>query len=101
MVTDLLTALRVIQYFYKFLQDRHPKDVALHLAKKAYLKEAKDLKKAPKFWAVFVFNGDDVPFGFEEVNTPASSYFLSGLAILLLIGLGLYFKTNGARVRST
>lgn len=77
---------QVVRYFYEYLAQNKAKDEALHLAKKRYLQQAQNIKFAPKYWAVFVFNGDARPFAFRQTPHPMV-YVLGGGAFLLLFFL--------------
>lgn len=75
----------LIQNFYQNLQKNLSKDEALHLAKLNYLKNAKDFKAAPKYWAAFVINGDMSNFQFSAGFNGWFWFIILGLIALVFV----------------
>lgn len=88
MVNDKESA-QVIQSFYEYLQVQEPKDRALHLAKRKYLQSVKDLKLAPKYWAVFVFNGDPRAFAFPPPGEARPMVYVLGFSFAFVLAIFL------------
>ena len=82
----------IIQLFYQHLKNGSPTARALHLAKKDYLQNSKDLKLAPKFWAAFVFNGDSQGFAFKQTPPKRSSILWVSIGACFLLGLFWYSR---------
>ncbi|MEA3445993.1 MAG: CHAT domain-containing protein [Bacteroidota bacterium] len=78
------TSVMIVEYFYKFLKEGYPKDIALQKAKLAYLNQADNLKSNPYFWAGFVNIGNTDPFTPDELG---NWYFwaISALIFILLL----------------
>ncbi len=56
-VNDQSTSI-IMSYFYQYISDGLPKDVALRKAKLDYLKTAKGIDAHPAFWSAFIQLGD-------------------------------------------
>jgi CHAT domain-containing protein len=93
-VSDKETA-DFMRLFYSNLQLKMPKDSALCLAKRAYLKQAPPDKAHPFFWAAFTLSGDMSPIVTPSAHPPWLLYAF-GIAAGLLMGAGwwLYRKSR-------
>lgn len=78
-------AALVMDRFYKYLQQKLPKDEALRQAKIAYLKQAKGIYAHPTFWAGFIQIGNYQPI---EINEPVIYiwWFIIPIAFIGLLG---------------
>lgn len=78
----------LMEYFYQYLHDGYPKDVALQKARIEYLKNVNLLKGHPFFWGAYMLIGDNQPI--ENIH---NQRFLFYFAIpILLLGLLIFWK---------
>ncbi len=82
----------ILLHFYQALQEGHPKDVALQMAKQAYLHEAAPSYQTPQYWAHLQVIGDT---GGVALNQKGMPYWQWGLVGLLLLGLILLWRRKG------
>lgn len=95
-------SLALMDAFYQYVQEGHPKDVALQQAQLDFL-EAHPQKASPFFWAPPVLYGSPVPLPLDNSVLPAWAWWsivLGGLSIVLLLGWGLWTRNFFSR-RST
>jgi CHAT domain-containing protein len=72
---------------HAYLKDGEPKDIALHKAKLDYLQNQTDpRKKAPYYWANFIFIGDQAPL----YANYSWLWWCAGVISLLALSLWLY-----------
>lgn len=76
------TTKELMYQFYENIQQKMPKDEALHLAKIQFLEEQSNIKAHPFYWAPFVLIGDVGPIA---VGRGWSWWWLS-IPVLLLVG---------------
>ncbi len=90
-VPDKETA-ELMSYFYEFLDENLPKDLALAKAKRKFVAQ-NPLKNHPYYWAGFILNGD------VTALTPQSylHYYLMVLGIILALLLVLYVRKRNQR----
>lgn len=84
-VPDVQTA-RIMNLFYKNLDNGYSKNESLTLAKREYLKTASSLESHPAFWSGFVLVGDVSPLQFAN---PFPIFSIASLLILSLFGIVL------------
>lgn len=95
-VNDQSTAV-IMNYFYEYIADGLPKDVALRQAKLDYLKIANKIAGHPAFWSPFIQLGNTSSVKISRKRSV--SPWLIGLGAVALIGvLGFVFKTRKKEV---
>ncbi len=88
---------KIMVSFYKNLKKGLPKSKVLQLAKLEYLNTTQEQSlKHPFYWAGFVLSGDTSPI---RNSTPYGTkiWLVSGVLLLGLVGLGLYFRKKKQR----
>ncbi|WMX17406.1 CHAT domain-containing tetratricopeptide repeat protein [Aureispira sp. CCB-E] len=81
-VNDQSTSV-IMNYFYHYIADGMPKDVALRQAKLDYLTLAKDFAGHPAFWSAFIQLGDTTSVKISRRR----NYSTWGIGIGILVGL--------------
>lgn len=92
-------AVELTRAFYKFLQDGHPKDVALRQAQRRYLEKHPD-RASPFFWAPTVLYGAPESISFQQASVltrlvrtfSPRGWLLVGLMITALAGSFLVYR---------
>lgn len=87
--------------FYQFLQEGHPKDVALQQAQAQYLATHPD-RASPFFWAPTVLYGSAKPIPLEQPSLPIrlvraldpTAWLLAGLVAAVLGGAVLFLRSD-------
>jgi CHAT domain-containing protein len=78
----------LMEYFYQYLHEGYPKDVALQKARIDYLEHVNMLKGHPFFWGAYMLIGDNQP-----IETTHNHQFLLYLALpVFLLGLFIFLK---------
>ncbi len=80
----------ILVRFYQNLEAGQPKDIALQLAKQAYLKETAPTYQEARYWAHLKVIGDVAPIDFQT-NTP-SKWGWRAIPILILLLIGWYYR---------
>jgi CHAT domain-containing protein len=94
-------AVELTRAFYRFLQDGHPKDVALQKAQAQYLATNPD-QASPFYWASTVLYGapDPIPLDEPSLLTQLArtfsfrSWILIGLVVSVLTGTAFAFRRD-------
>jgi len=79
------TTKELMYQFYVNIQQKMPKDEALHLAKIQFLEEQTNIKSHPFYWAPFVLIGDVRPISADK----AWFIWILGISVLLLAAWGV------------
>ncbi|MFK7783073.1 CHAT domain-containing protein [Psychroserpens sp.] len=80
---DEQSSTKIIENFYDYIKQGHPKDKALQNAKLDYLATAEGRTLAPQYWAGLVLIGDTTPI---DLKTSSNLVFwMLGFIILLLL----------------
>jgi CHAT domain-containing protein len=89
------TSLSIIDGFYTELEKQQSKSFSLSESKRNYVKNAKGMWAHPFFWAGYISIGTDEPVQLST-KTPGFTalLLLSGLGLVLLIGLFWLFKVK-------
>jgi CHAT domain-containing protein/tetratricopeptide (TPR) repeat protein len=78
----------VVERFYKNLKSGYSKSIALRNARRAFLKNADQLRSHPYFWSSLVIYGNNSP-----LYPPLYLKMIIGFAtVILLFSLGYYFR---------
>ncbi|MDO8899257.1 MAG: CHAT domain-containing protein, partial [Bacteroidales bacterium] len=80
----------LMEYFYKYLKDGMPKDIALQKAKLDYLEQSNQLKSHPFFWAAYMVIGDVTPI--ESGNSWFLPVIIFASFILLMVLFIVFWK---------
>ena len=85
---------RIMQAFYKHLQDKNTISTALRKAKQEYLDSTDDeLLKQPFYWAGFICYGDcDQKLNFSSDKNHSFWFILGSIFVLSLLSFGIYKK---------
>jgi CHAT domain-containing protein len=89
-VQDLATK-KIMSNFYRYLAEGNRKDVAMTMAKRAYLKDAEGLLAHPFYWSAFVVIGSTDPIP-PASRFSSESILIISLLVILVIGLILYIS---------
>lgn len=79
------TTKELMYQFYENIQQKMPKDAALHQAKISFLEEQSNIKAHPFYWAPFVLIGDVGPIAAGQ----GWSWWWVVIPALLLVGVGV------------
>jgi len=85
-VNDATTAA-IMELFYKKIKEGAPIDVALTIAKRRFIQQAKGIVAHPAYWAPFVHLGDSHRIAYRS-NT--WMWWTLGGGLLVLLGLGVW-----------
>ncbi len=82
----------VLSDFYKNLQMKVPKHLALHQAKKSFLENENlsSFNRSPYYWAGLIYYGDAVPLVLKQPNPWNSKSLMLG-ALIVFVLTGWYF----------
>jgi CHAT domain-containing protein len=89
---DEQSSTQILDYFYTYLEQGLPKDVALRQAKLDYLATAKGRTLHPQYWAGLVLMGDTLPI---ELSGSNQWHWISiGLALIVLFVFVLFKRKS-------
>ncbi|WP_420150687.1 CHAT domain-containing protein [Spirosoma sp.] len=80
-----LATYELTELFYKYINEGHPKDVALQLAKQEWLRNADQSNQAPNIWAGLIIVGDTRPL--ERTDY---AFWVTIVTLLTLLGSGIW-----------
>lgn len=80
---DEQSSTKILGFFYSYLENGHPKDEALRLAKLDYLKTAEGRTLHPQYWAGLILMGNTSPI---EISQPFPwLWVIGGIVFILLL----------------
>ena len=97
--SDDLSTSQIMKDYYRFLHEGKEKDIALQMAKIAYLEKADEITSNPYFWAALAVNGDPSPIRRRRVYR-RWALVGGGILVILMAGLMLGLKKK-RKVRYT
>jgi CHAT domain-containing protein len=89
---DNQSTYELTEYFYKYLADGSPIDIALQKAKLEFLRTATGEKKLPNFWAPAILVGKTDAIEYKKSFPWKFVFLLSGIATLLAGGIVFFRK---------
>ncbi|GAB3011712.1 hypothetical protein GCM10027284_33940 [Cyclobacterium sediminis] len=81
---DEQSSAEILDSFYEYLENGHPKDEALRNAKLDYLDHAEGRTLHPQYWAGLILMGDTLPV---ELSTPVNNYWYIIIGVILAAAL--------------
>ncbi len=88
------TSSKIMNLFYKYLADGHPKHEALRLAKLDFLKTASPIEAHPFFWGTFVLMGNTTPVTTSQLNF----WLMLGGIIFIVLFLTWFIVKRKSRI---